>query len=105
MHEVVGVVFVHLDLFEDDALFALEIGLGKLRVEDEIAEDIERRVHVFVEHLDVEADGFLAGEGVEIAADRVDFPGDVLRRAGGGAFEDHVLDEVREAVFFRGLVA
>ncbi len=99
--EVVGVVLVHLDLFEDDALFAFEVGLGELGVQDEVGEDVEGGRHVLVEHLDVEADGLLAGEGVEVAADGVDLAGDVLRGAGGGALEDHVLDEVGEAVFRR----
>ena len=42
----------------------------------------------------------LRAEGVEVATDGVDFAGDVLRGAGGGAFEDHVLYEVGEAIFF-----
>ena len=57
------------------------------------------------ERFDVEADRLLAGEGVEIAADRVHLAGDVLRRAGARTFEEHVLDEVRDAVGLRGLAA
>ena len=72
-------------------------------MEDEVGEDVEGFGGVLVQDLDIEADGFLAGEGVEIAADAVDLTGDVLGGAGGGAFEDHVLDEVGEAVF-RGRV-
>jgi hypothetical protein len=60
----VGGIFIHLDLLEDDSLFALEIFLRELRVEDEIGEDVEGWREVFVEDLDVEADGFFAGEGV-----------------------------------------
>jgi hypothetical protein len=58
----------------------------------------ERGIYVLVEDLDVEADGLFAGEGVEIAADGVDLAGDLLGRARGGALEDHVLDEVGDAV-------
>ncbi len=39
-----------------------------------------------------------AGEGVEIAADGVDLAGELLGGAGSGALEDHVLDEVGDAV-------
>ena len=100
--EVVGVVFVHLDLFEDDALFLGDVFGGEGGVEDEVGEEVEGGGDVFVEDLDVEADGFFAGEGVEVAADGVDFAGELLGGAGGGALEDHVLDEVGDAVDGRG---
>ncbi len=77
---------------------------GEDRVEDEVGEDVEGRRDVLVEDLDVEADGFFAGEGVEVAADRIHFAGDALRGAGFGALEDHVLDKVRYAVELRDLV-
>jgi len=60
---------------------------------------------VFVERLDGEADGLLAGEGVEIAADSVHLAGDLRGGARGGALEDHMLDEVRDAVLGGRLVA
>ena len=60
---------------------------------------------VFVEHLGVEANHLFGGEGVEIAADRIDRTRDVFGRPVGRAFEEHVLDEVREAVFFGGFAA
>ena len=40
--EVVGVVLVHLDLFEDDALLAGEVVGGEGGVEDEVGEEVER---------------------------------------------------------------
>ncbi len=98
VNEVVGVVLVHLDLFEDDALFAGELVGGEGGVEDEVGEDVEGGGDVLVEDFDIEADGLFAGEGVEVAADGVDFAGDLLGGAGGGALEDHVLDEVGDAV-------
>ena len=80
--EVVGVVLVHLDLFEDDAALAGDVLGGEDRVEDEVGEDVEGGGDVLVEDLDVEADGFFAGEGVEVAADGVDLAGDALGGAG-----------------------
>jgi hypothetical protein len=96
--EGVGTVLVHLDFLEDDAALAGNFFRGENRIEDEVGENIESGRDVLVEHLDVEADGFFAGEGVEIAADGVDFAGDALRGARLGALEDHVLDKVRDAV-------
>ncbi len=103
--EVVGVVFVHFDFFEDDALFFGDVVGGEGGVEDEVGEEVEGGGDVFVEDLDVEADGFFAGEGVEVATDGVDFAGELRGGSGGGAFEDHVFDEVRDAVGGEGLVA
>ena len=103
--EVVGVVLVHLDLFEDDALLAGDVLGGEGGVEDEVGEEVEGGGNVLVEDLDGEADGLFAGEGVEVAADGVDLAGELLGVAGGGALEDHVLDEVGDAVEGGGLVA
>ena len=55
--EVVGVVLVHLDLFEDDALLAGDVLGGEGGVEDEVGEEVERGCDVLIEDLDVEADG------------------------------------------------
>ena len=39
---------------------------------------VDERGEMFVENLNVEADRFFAGEGVKVAADRVDLTGDTL---------------------------
>ena len=78
---------------------------SKIGIQDQIAENVERGGNVFVEHLDVEADAFLGGEGVHVAADGVDLAGDFFGRAVLGPFKDHVLDEVGDAVPFGVFVA
>ena len=60
---------------------------------------------MFVQHFDIEADRLLTGEGVEIAADGIGLASELLGGARGGAFEDHVLDEVGDAVEGEGLIA
>jgi len=60
---------------------------------------------VLIQDFHVEANGLLAGKGIEIAADGVHFARDPLRRARLGPLEDHVLDEMGDAVQFRHLVA
>ncbi len=53
---------------------------------------------MLVEHLGVEADQLLGGEGVQIAADGIDRARDVFGGTARGALEQHVLDEMRDAV-------
>ena len=101
----VGIVFVDLDFFKDDAALAFDFGRGEDGIENQVGENVERDGHVVSERLDVEADGFFAGESVEVAADGVHFAGDVQRGAGTRAFEDHVFHEVGDAVDFGGFAA
>ena len=105
VHQHVGIVFVDLDLFQNHAALALDVGGGEDRVQHQVGQHVERDGHVVGERLDVEADGLLAGEGVEVAADRVHLARNVLRGAGARAFEEHVLHEVRDAVGLGGLAA
>ena len=102
--EVVGRVLDHLDLFEDDLLLALDLGGVEGRRGDQVREHVDGQRQMLVEHLDEVAGVFLGGEGVEVPADRVDLLGDVFGGAGGGALEEHVLDEVGDAFVRRGFV-
>ena len=105
MDEVVRAVGLHLDLFQDDAFFLLDVFRPEGGVKDEIRQDIEGLVQVLVENLGIEADQFLGGEGVEIAADGIHRAGNVFGRALGGALKEHVLDKVRDAVLLDVLTA
>ncbi len=104
VHQVVGVVLVHLDLFEDHAPLTLDIALGKGRVQHQVAQHIECRRHMLIQHLDVEADGFLARKGVQVAADRVHFARNPLRRSRLGSLEHHVFHKMRDPVQLRDLM-
>ncbi len=103
--EHVRVVLVDFDLFKNHAPLALNIGRRKDRVEHQVAQHIQRNGHMVGQRLDVEADGFFAGKGVEVAADRVHFAGNVLRGAGTSALEKHVFDKVGDAVGLGRLTA
>ena len=103
--EVVGIVLVHLDLFENHAAFAGDILGGERRMQNQIGENLKGDGNVFVEHLHVEADAFFGGEGVHVAADGIDLAGNLLRGAVLGPFEHHVLDEMRDAIRLRSFVA
>ena len=102
--QVVGRVLDHLDLFEDDLLLALDFIGDEGRTQDDVGEQIDGKRQVLVEHLDVVAGVFLRGEGVELPADRIDRLRDVLGGALLGAFEEHVLDEMRDAAALVALV-
>jgi len=103
--EVVGVVLIHFDFFEDDAAFFGDVGSIEDGMDDEIAKDIHGERKVFVQDFDVEADAFFCGEGIHVAADGVDLAGDIFGGAGFRALEHHVLDEVGNPVEFRTFVA
>ncbi len=60
---------------------------------------------MLVEDLGAEADLFFRRESVEHPPDGVHFAGDHFGGAALGALEDHVLDEVGKAVFFRDFAA
>ena len=55
--------------------------------------------------MDVEARVLLGREGVDIATQAIDFPGDPHRRAPPGALEEDVLQEVGDPLPLRGLVS
>ena len=78
MQEVLGIVHLHLQLFQNDALFFLDVLVAEQRVEHQIRENVEGDGHVFVQHLGVVTHHFLGGEGVEAAADGIHRPGDVF---------------------------
>src|SRR5207244_6526174 len=60
---------------------------------------------LLVQDLGVVAGVFLAREGVQDAADRIDLLGDLRGGAALGALEEQVLEEVRDARLMRLLVA
>ena len=103
--EVVGRVLDHLDLFDDDFLLALDVLGAERRVADDIGEDVDRERQMLVEDFDVVARVLLGGERVELPADGVNRLGNILGRAAGGALEQHVLDEMRDAPALSRLVA
>ena len=105
VNEVLGIVAGHFDFFEDHGFFARDFIGRKGRSENHVGDDVEGGGKVLVEHARVVADQLFRREGVEHAADAVGFARDILGGAAGGAFEDHVLDEVGDAVELDGLAA
>ena len=99
-------VEVHVHLLDDHALLALDLVGVELRVAQHVDEHVERDRAVLAGAADVVAGVLLAREGVELAADAVDLVPDVARGGAAlGAFEEHVLREVRDPARVRRLVA
>src|SRR5579859_1865094 len=71
MDKVIGIIFIHFDLFQDHAFFAGDVLGIKDRVQHQVAQNINGDGHVLIQHLDVEADRFFSGKGVHVAADGV----------------------------------
>jgi len=105
VEKILGVVHVHLDFFEDDLTLFLDVFGIELGAKDEVGEDVERDGQMGVQHLGVETDLFLGGEGIQHAADGIHFAGNVFGRTALGTLEDHVLKEMGSAVFRRGFAA
>ena len=104
VHHVVGIVVVHGDLVEDHLPLGLDVLGGDQGGGDHVAEDVDRHRQVVVEHPCVVAGVLARGERVELTADLVEGGGDVHRRAGRGALEQQVLQEVRRPVELGRLV-
>jgi len=105
VEKIFGIVEIHLDLFEDNLAFFADVVGIETRTENEIGDDIEGDGQVLVEDLGVKANLFLGSESVEHAADGIHLAGDIFGGTAFGAFEDHVLEKVREAVFGRDFAA
>jgi len=105
VEEILWVVHVHLDFFEDNLLLVFDVSGIEARTEAEIADDVEGDGEMLVENFGIETDLFLGGESVKHAADGIHFAGNGFGGAAFGAFENHVLDEVSEAVFLRDFAA
>ena len=99
-------VDVHVHLFDDHALLALELLRIELRVAQHVDEHVERHVALLARAADVVARVLLGGERVELAADLVDLHRQVARsRTPLRSLEEHVLREMRDAAVAGILVA
>ena len=97
-------VLVHLNLFEDHLLLGVEIVLAERGAED-VGQQFRRPVLVLRQHGGVVDRVLLVGEGVVVGAHLVELAVHVVGRAGGGALEHHVFEEMAHAGHGVALVA
>ncbi len=105
MDQIVRIVLIHLDLFQNHAPLASDILRVKDRVQHQVAEHVHGDRQMLVQHFDVEADTFLGGEGVHVAADGIHLARNFLRGAMLRTLEHHVLDEMGNAVPLQVFIA
>ena len=60
---------------------------------------------MLIENFNVETDAFLRRESIHVAADRVYLPSDLFRCAVPGPLENHVLNEMGDAIPLRVFVS
>lgn len=101
MHQIFGRVLVHRDFFQHNAAFLVQLLLVHRRVHHHVSDNVDGELNVLVDDLGVAAGAVLAREGVQLPADRVHFLGNLPDGALRRSLENHVLNEVGEAVFFR----
>ena len=103
--QIVRRVLGGADLLHDDVLLAPQFFRIERRIGQDVGQHVERERHVGSQHARVVGGGLDRGRGVEVAADRLDLLGDLARGAPRRALERHVLEQMRDAVLVRPLVA
>ena len=96
--DVVGGVQRLSDLLQDHVAFYLDLVLREDRVQHDVRNDVQRKVHVPFQHPRVIGGHLAAGIGVDITAHILDRLGDGLGRTGARPLEGHVLQEMGDAV-------
>jgi hypothetical protein len=104
MNRFLRAVLDHGDFLEDNPSFLLYVIKIEFGIADQIAQQINCHRQLFGEDFDKVAAVFPAGETIEEAANGIDFAGDSLGAAPVGAFEEHMFNEVGDAVEFSGFM-
>src|SRR5260370_21359082 len=97
-------IFVHADLVDDDVLFHGEI-VGTEAGTEDVGQDVDRFGQIFRQNGGVEDRVLFAGEGVVMSADTIEVTVDVESRPPWRAFEDHLLQKVRDAGNMRPFIS
>ena len=99
-------VLVHVYLLNDGSALFRYLFFRKLGIEEDVADDVERGIKIAARDLGVVGGTLLGGEGVVDAPHAVElFTDSFGTRALRRSFEEHVLEEVREAILARVFVA
>ncbi len=104
-HDVVWRIVRLPDLLQDHAALALKLLRLEGGVGQDVTDDVGGQRGIFLQYLGVIGGLFAGRVGVQMAAHRLDFLGDLRRRAAFGAFERHMLQEMRDAILYLGFVA
>ena len=104
-HQVVRRVFDRPDFLDDNILLSFELLRVERALGEKVANDVKHEIRVARQNAGEIACPFNAGLCVEVAADVFDRLGDFAGASTARALERHMLDEMREPVLARALVA
>ena len=92
-------------LLQHHFLLELEMRRFEMRTTDQVGEQVHAELEVGRQQAGVEGGQLAVGRGIEIAADILDSLAELARRAPARALEHHMLEQMRDAVELRRLVA
>ena len=104
LNQLFRVVILGVNLFQDDLPLPFQVPRRQLGLKDQVAQQVQQPGQALRQDSPVEAGLLLAGEGVALPAQLVDFPGYVQDVAPGGALKGHVLQEMGQTVLGAGLI-
>jgi hypothetical protein len=93
------------DLLQDHMLLALQLLRVELGFLQDVGQDIDGQGHVVAQHPGIIGGGLDTGGGIDLAADILDFGGDLEGAAPSGSLERHVFKQVGHSVLFATLIA
>ena len=97
--QIIGLVLGGGNFLQDDIALALHLVFIKGGRRENIGENIQRQFPVLLHHAGIVGGGFHAGGGVDFTADIFNFLGNGLGGAARRAFEGHVFEKMRHAIF------
>ena len=103
--QVIGVVLVHLQLFQHHPSFPGNVAIFEQRVQDQVGKHFQGDGKVLIKNLGIEADALLGRERIQVAANGIHRAGDLFGGPVFGPLEQHVLDEMGDPVVLQGFAA
>ena len=97
-HHLLGIVPVLVDFIQDDLAFHLDVFGCKLRVEDDVRQQLDRQFDIPGQHPDRVCRPVPAGIGIQVAPDILDRARDIRCRSPLCPLERHVLKKMGNAV-------
>ena len=101
---IFGVVLAHVDFFQYDALFALDIVVGERRSKQKIGQDVEAGFDMLVRGNRIISRNIAGSKRIDLYAEALHLFGNIECRTALGAFEHHVFDKMRNPVLVFRLV-
>ena len=105
LHEILRRIFDRVNFFDNDGLLFGHFIRVKNRIGQHIGQNVDGERQMFVKKMRIIASQFFAGERIQMPSVSFQTFGNVAGFAARRAFKHHVLDKMRDAVFFRALIA